>query len=152
MPTDHRSDEQGRAGGQRPEGGRAAALDALFWRDEILQVLFWMQGEGLSDDADVAALGVFLNGDADTIAFHLEKMVGDGLLVRASRGDGAEGAAAEGAARYMLTEDGRREAARRFSDAFEGLQKQGHGECSADCMCQWEGPAACTAHHHHPHE
>jgi hypothetical protein len=26
-----------------------SALDALFWRDEILQVMFWMRGEGLAE-------------------------------------------------------------------------------------------------------
>ena len=130
MPTDDRSDQ------------RTPALDAIFWRDEILQVLFWMQGEGLAETAGAAELSVFLQADHGTLAFHLEKMTAEGLLARH-----ADAAAPP---RYTLTDEGRREAGRRFADAFEGMQKQGHGECSADCICQWEGPAACPAHQH-PH-
>ena len=33
-----------------PDDG-AAALEALFWRDEILQALFWLQGERLAERA-----------------------------------------------------------------------------------------------------
>ena len=130
-----------------PTDKPSSALDALFWRDEILQVLFWMQGEDLADAASAADLRVFLKGDAGTIAFHLEKMTGEGLLARHTSGDGAPGMP-----RYTLSEKGRQEAGRRFADAFEGLQKQGHGECSPDCICHWEGPEACSTHqHHHPH-
>ncbi len=136
MPTD-----------KQPAGRQPSALDALFWRDEILQVLFWMQGEGLADAAGMADLRVFLTSDAETIAFYLEKMTAEGLLARHSSGDGAPAVP-----RYALTEAGRREAGHRFADAFEGMQMQGHGECSPDCICQWEGPAACPAHQHdHPH-
>lgn len=127
-----------------PTDDAQSALDALFWRDEILQVLFWMQGEGLVDAVDASDLRVLLNGETDTIAFHLDKMAGEGLLVRQASGDGEPGVL-----RYVLSEQGREEAGRRFADAFEGMQKMGHGECSPDCVCQWEGPAACTAHHHH---
>lgn len=135
MPTDDHSNK------------RTPALDAVFWRDEILQVLFWMQGEDLADAAGAADLRVFLQADLGTLAYHLEKLTGEGLLARYADGDGAPGTP-----RYTLTEEGRREAGRRFADAFEGMQNQGHGECSPDCICQWEGPAACPAHQHqHPH-
>lgn len=119
----------------------SSALDAMFWREEILQVLFWMQGEDLAEAAGLRDLAVFLSGDEKTVAHHLEKLEREGYLVRQSDTD-----------RFALSEQGRQEARRCFADAFEGMQKQGHGECSPDCICKWEGPEACPVHHHnHPH-
>ena len=53
-----------------------------------------------------------------------------------------------------LTEDGRREGARRFADAFSGMTGQAHGECSdPDCDCHTDPEAALECHrarHAHP--
>lgn len=121
------------------ENGRTPELDALFWREEILQVLFWMEGEGLADAATCDDLRSFLHGDHETIARHLEKCTLEGYLVR--RDD-------RGEVRYALSEQGKQEGGRLFAQAFAGMQKQGHGECSPDCICYEEGPEACPAHSH----
>ena len=49
-----------------------AALNALFWRDEILQVMFWLKGEGLAEVVTAQELETFLNTDVKTIHFYLE--------------------------------------------------------------------------------
>lgn len=112
------------------------ALDDLFWREEILQVLFWMEGENLAESVGVAQLQSFLNGDSATIRHQLRRCCRQGLLFE------------DGTDQYRLTDQGRREGGRLFSDAFSKLQKQGHGECSSDCVCFTEGPANCPLHNH----
>lgn len=115
----------------------SSALDDLFWREEILQVLFWLQGERLSEGAGAQDLAIFLAGDARTIAHHLEKLANGGYLLQDS-----------GSGRYALTALGRENGSRLFAGAFEGMQMQGHGECNLDCSCLLEGPESCPAHHH----
>lgn len=127
---------------------RQAALDALFWRDEILQVLFWMQGEGLVQAASAEDLLPFLQGERDTIARYLEKFADEGYLIRETGGN------ERSEMRYALSNRGEEEGARRFSEAFSGMQKQGHGACSSDCDCDWEvgHDPSCPSHsHHHSH-
>lgn len=109
-------------------------LNDLFWRDEILQIMYWFRGEGFGETVAPAELRRFLTDDAPELAPHLQQMVGDGLLVQDEPG------------RYRLTDLGQREGARRFRDAFEGLTKPAHGECSADCDCHTTGdPEACES-------
>ncbi len=116
------------------DGDLSNALDALFWRDEILQVLFWMRGEGLGDAPSVDQLATFLNADAAMLRTHLERMVGEEYLTRAPGNC------------YCLTERGRAEGGKVFMDEFAGLTNQGHGECNnPDCACKTKGPAYCES-------
>lgn len=129
-------------GKQQAEGNQA--LDALFWRDEILQVMFWLQGEGLAEIVSANDLQVFLNGDLKTIRFHLEQAANAGYLIRHP-----DAAGMLDAARYSLSELGFKEGGRRFKDEFADMQKSGHGECSADCVCHQTGDYAnCPSHSH----
>ena len=123
------------------------ALDKLFWRDEILQVMYWLQGEGLGDSARAQDLVVFLNSDVQTILFHLELAATEGYLNRSSNTHSMSDAT-----EFSLTETGRKEGGRRFRDEFAGMQKSGHGECRADCVCHTIGDhGSCLARsHHHP--
>jgi hypothetical protein len=108
----------------------------LFWRDEILQVVFWYCGEGLGKSIGLTELKTFLPAPEKVLSQVLEHMVRDGYLVRDS-------AAAE--SRFSFTPFGSLEGARRFADEFAGLTGQGHGECNdPDCDCQTQGPAACS--------
>lgn len=113
--------------------------DAIRRRDEVLQVMFWMRGEGLGDAAGVKELAVFLTEDAaSSLAGDLQAMAGTGL-VEAAGGD-----------RFRLTERGGIEGGRRFQDEFEELMHQGHGACiDPNCDCHQLGPEACA--HAHPH-
>jgi hypothetical protein len=111
--------------------------DAIRRRDEILQVMFWMRGEGLAESAGPAELAVFLNQDTrSALAADLDALASGGLLE------------ATGDARYRLSPAGRGEAGRRFQEEFEELMHQGHGACSdPNCDCHALGPEACVHAH-----
>ncbi|MCA1575286.1 MAG: hypothetical protein LC770_12280 [Acidobacteria bacterium] len=98
-------------------------IDNLKSRDEILQVMYWMTGEGLGDEFSVNDLRKFLQSEQTVLAHDLELMVSSGLL--ASRED-----------KFALTEQGKAEGGRRFADEFESMVKPGHFECDEpDCDC-----------------
>ena len=98
-------------------------IDNLKSRDEILQVMYWMTGEGLGDEFSVNDLRKFLQSEQTVLARDLELMVSSGLL--ASRED-----------KFALTEQGKAEGGRRFADEFESMVKPGHFECDEpDCDC-----------------
>jgi hypothetical protein len=116
------------------------ALEALFWRDEILQVLFWMRGEGLGDAPSADQLAIFLNTEVVRLRQHLDRMEHEAYLTRAPGGG------------YALTELGRSQGAHLFMDEFAGLTNQGHGECNnPDCACKTQGPQACESRQPHAH-
>lgn len=121
-------------------------LDTLFWRDEILQVMFWLKGEGLADVVTAQDLESFLNTEAKTIYFYLEQFSEEGYLARHP-----DPAGMPTGTRYSLSELGRKEGGRRFQDEFAGMQKSGHGECSADCICHQTGDHANCPTHGHQH-
>jgi len=101
-------------------------LRALFWKDEILQVLYWMEGEGFAGKVSTGEVLALLNTTPENLSYHMEKLAAEGYLEK-------EGADSDAAALFSLSEFGKKEAGRRFSDAFQGLQKAGHGECGPDC-------------------
>lgn len=116
-------------------------------RDEILELLYWLEGEGFGGESNLPAMARFLTYDESVIQPVLE-----GLR---ARGDvTASGSPPE----YELTEVGRREAARRFAEEFAPMLNQGHGECSdPDCDCHTDPAAAAECHaaragvvHSHP--
>ncbi|HWK09256.1 MAG TPA: hypothetical protein VNR64_04355 [Vicinamibacterales bacterium] len=112
----------------------------LFATDEILQVMFWMLGEGLAPDVDALAIARFLPFDVDRIDQLLNVLVGRGFVRAASAAPG-------GGLRFALTDLGRLEAGRRFADEFADMTKPGHGECAdADCDCHRTGSAADCRH------
>jgi hypothetical protein len=113
-------------------------LDAIVWRDELLQMLYWFRGEGFGEAVTPQALLPFLDADQALIQHHLGRLVDDGYAIRL----GGEPAC------YQLTELGVKEGGRRFADEFAGLTNQAHGECNhPDCACQTMGPAACESRH-----
>lgn len=98
-------------------------VDNLKSRDEILQVMYWMTGEGLGEQFSVSDLRKFLPSEQNAVARDLELMVRSGLLEL--HGD-----------KFALTDQGKAEGARRFADEFESMTKPGHFECDApDCDC-----------------
>ena len=115
------------------------ALDDLFWRDEILQIAYWFGGEGLGDALTAHDLRRFLAADAPDLEPDLAQMAQEGFMESVAPG------------RYRLTELGRKEGARRFADAFEGLNRPAHGECSADCDCHRTGDTANCPSKTHTH-
>lgn len=126
------------------------ALDALFWREEILQVLYWMEGEGLANDVPVTRLLVLLNTTTDNLLLHLRKNIDAGLLQTKDE-------IVNGNSVIRLSPAGKKEAGKIFSTAFDGMQKAGHGECGPDCeFCYEDGVKTencvhncADSHHHH---
>jgi hypothetical protein len=116
---------------------RGGALEALFWRDEILQIMYWLRGEGVGEAVASRDL-VSLLGLAEALTGqYLEALVAEGLVLR------EQGTPAK----YWLSELGVKEGGRRFADEFAGLTGQAHGECSdPDCDCLAQGPEACHSH------
>jgi hypothetical protein len=110
--------------------------------DEILQVMYWLRGEGLASAVTAADLARWVVVGAGRVAPVLVRMADTGLVRPA-------GSAADGAPRYELTAAGVREGARRFADEFAGLTRPGHGECAdPDCECRHSGNPADCVHRH----
>jgi hydrogenase maturation protease len=119
---------RGLVAGDRPPD----PLDDLKRRDEILQIMFWLAGEGFGPDVAVADILRF-TGDERAVQAALGQLVDDGYLE--TLGD------ASGSSRYRLTAPGVYEGRRRFLDEFEPyLARHAHGECgSANCDCHRGG-------------
>jgi len=113
---------------------KSAALQALYWRSEILQVIYWLRGEGLGDVVDAVLIERFLGVEANIGVTYLERLVDDGYLERSVAG-------------YTLSPSGLEEGAVEFAASFSDLTKPAHGECSADCWCHAsiEEAEACAA-------
>jgi hypothetical protein len=119
-----------------PEPGapKSEPLRALYWRSEILQLLYWLRGEGLGDLVDAPLLERFLGVDAGIGLGHLDRLADEGYLDR----DGQW---------FALSARGLEEGALEFATAFTELNRPAHGECSADCWCHVsaEEATACAA-------
>ncbi|TAI49267.1 ArsR/SmtB family transcription factor [Flagellimonas allohymeniacidonis] len=101
-----------------------SALRSLFWKEEILQVMYWMHGEGMGSEIGLTQMLSFLNTSRENLEHHLHRVTEAGLLVTLER---------EGTTVYKLSETGKKEGGRQFAEAFQGMQKAGHGECGPDC-------------------
>lgn len=100
--------------------------DRIARQDEVLQLLYWLEGEGFGVDATLAGIV--------RLIVQPEAAVRDVLNHLVRRGDVAVDAAA---GRYRLTAVGRGEAGRRFAEEFAPLLQRGHGECDdPTCDCR----------------
>lgn len=113
---------------------KSAALRQLFWRSEILQVMYWLRGEGLGEVVSPELLERFLGVQAHIAVGYLDRLVSDGYLTWEPDG-------------YCLSERGVAEGGAEFEAAFADLTRPAHGECSADCWCHAsiEEAEACAA-------
>lgn len=101
---------------------KSSSLQDLYWREEILQVMFWLKGEGLGDRVDWNVLERFLDVEADTVRGYLFKLVTEGYVEQ--KGDWFE-----------LTPKGLEDGKQFFADEFADLTRPAHGECGPDCWC-----------------
>ena len=118
------------------DAGREIAL-----RDEVLELLYWLEGEGFTEHATLAGVARFLALPERDIAPTVAQLAARGEVV-AGPDDG-----------LRLSAEGRREAARRFADDFAPLLRQGHGECNdptCDCHTNPAGAAECHARTQRP--
>ena len=97
-------------------------LDALKIREEVLQAMYWLAGEGLADAPTPQELARFLAVPAETLTVYLDRFVRDRYLEHAAGG-------------YRMTPKGEELGKRSFADEFAGLTGQAHGECDDDCWC-----------------
>ncbi len=113
---------------------KSPALRAMYWRSEILQVMYWLRGEGFGDIVDAPLLERFLGVNAAIGLTYLDRLVDEGYLER----DGAW---------FVLSPSGLEEGAAEFATAFSDLTRPAHGECSEDCWCHASADeaAACAA-------
>lgn len=111
-------------------------MSGLSAQDEVLQVMYWLRGEGLAADVSLADLVRFTGSDEESLAAIFDRLVVLGCVATV-RGDTV--------LRYALTPDGVREGGRRFADEFADLTKPGHGECAdPECDCRQTGhPEDC---------
>lgn len=113
---------------------KSPALQAMYWRSEILQVMYWLRGEGLGEVVTAELIERFLGVDAEVGLTYLQRLVDEGYLELA--GDG-----------FGLSPRGVEEGAEEFAASFADLTRPAHGECSADCWCHVsvEEAEACAA-------
>jgi len=114
--------------------------DPMARRDELLELLYWLEGEGIPGAATLGGMARFLARPESEVAEVLAQLV--------TRQD----VETAGDAEFRLTATGRREAARRFAEEFAGMTGQGHGECTdptCDCHTNPAGAAECHAHKTH---
>jgi len=113
---------------------KSEALRALYWRSEILQVMYWLKGEGLGEVVDAALLERFLGVESEIGVGYLDQLVLDGYLEPAPGG-------------YVMSDSGLAEGKTEFALSFADLTRPTHGECSADCWCKSsvEEAIACAA-------
>lgn len=118
------------------------SLAGLTAVDEILQILYWLRGEGLGTEVSARNLVRFLPMSEEAIEPLLSRMAEARLVVRVA-------SSVDDLARYRLTDQGASEGGRRFADEFADIARPGHGECGdPSCDCHQTGdPADC--HHHH---
>ena len=123
---------------------KSEALRLLYWRSEILRVVYWLYGEGLGDLVDIALIRQYLGdevladeglGDNDdpraeapggtgpeSLASYLDRLVDDGSLVR----DGEW---------YALSARGMAEGEAQLATAFTDLVRPVARECDDECWC-----------------
>ena len=124
----------------RPEIERDA-FERLKCRDEVLQVLFWLAGEGFERDMTIDGIARFVARPAHEVGRALQDAVDAGLIAPADGG------------RYEMTPTGRGEGGRRFTEEFaEMFARDTHGGTCTDPFCDCHSsPQAASACISHPH-
>lgn len=112
---------------------KSEALRARYWRAEILQLMWWLRGEGFGDLVDAPMLERFLDLDAASGLSQLHRLADEGLLER----DGDW---------FALSGRGLQQGALEFAAAFDQSAPSGSA-CGAGCWCHLSADeaAACAA-------
>lgn len=98
------------------------ALREVYWREEILEVVLWLRGEGFDERIDAAVLCDFLGIDHHKAAALLDRLATHGYLQRLADG------------RYELSEDGEEEG-RRLTGGERAVPAATPGPCGPECWC-----------------
>ncbi len=106
-------------------------LEVLRIRDEVLQAMYWMRSEGISDAPTAEELSRFLAVPQLTLDAYLQRFLSDGLLDH----DGSA---------YRLSAAGEESGKRTFADEMADLTRPTHGDCDDDCWCHDSPDAAAS--------
>lgn len=115
-----------------PSSREGRALDRLVDREEVLQICYWVQGEGLGEVDSPELLQPFLTRPRPEVAAALRQLAQLGELEPVT----------QPSAGYRFTAAGRKNAGQLFAESFSDFQKQGHGECDAGC-CDGDDHSKC---------
>jgi len=102
---------------------KSDALRALFWRQEILQFMFWLNGEGLGERANWRTLERFFGPESPIGSAYLDRLVDEGFLAKE---DGL----------FKLTDKGVNDGSHVFSEQFADLTRPAPGACGPECWCR----------------
>lgn len=101
---------------------RHPTLRSLYWREEIIEIVLWLRGEGFDERLDAGVLANFLDIDVEVGAGHLDRLVTQGYLER-----GADG-------RCILSPAGEQEG-RRLTGGLRSVPAPVLGSCGPECWC-----------------
>lgn len=106
-------------------------IEYLRQRDEVLEVLYWAEGEGIGTSLSSAQLALFMAATLPELDPLLQNLSQEGLLRRVADG-------------WSLTAIGRDLGGRSFALDFREWMVPAHGDCGPGCPCQGGAdPAAC---------
>jgi len=113
---------------------KSDALRNLYWRSEILGVMYWLRGEGLGDLVDVAMICRYLDIGDDECRNQFAGLVEEGAVVT----DGPW---------FAISPEGLAEGEVEYATLFADLARPAPGQCSDECWCQisTDEQAACSA-------
>jgi len=113
---------------------KSEALRNLYWRSEILRVMYWLRGEGLGDLVDVPMVRRYLDIRVDECRSQLCGLVDEGSIVA----DGAW---------FAISPGGLADGEVEYATLFADLARPANGRCSDECWCQFSSDeeAACSA-------
>jgi len=109
-------------------------LEVLRVRDELLQAMYWMRSEGISETPTAEELSRFLAVPTSTLRVYLDRFVEDELLMCVGT-------------MYHLSPTGEETGKRTFADEMADLTRPTHGECDEDCWCHDSPEAAADCLH-----
>ncbi len=109
------------------------ALSRLVKREEVLEICYWYQGEGMGDVYSAQVLEPFLACPGASIQSALQELAAQGLL---------DPVAAIPVPTYRLSAVGTKAAGRLFAESFADFQHASHGECEAGC-CEEDDHSRC---------
>lgn len=102
-------------------------LRELYWRDEIVQVVLWLRGEGGDERIDAPTLQRFLGLDPAASLGHLRSLVDRGVLQVLRDG------------RYALTPYGEQIGERIVAGRTAEVPQPREGPCGRECWCYLDG-------------
>lgn len=97
-------------------------LRAVYWREEVIEVVLWLRGGGMDERLDAGLLGNYLGVAPEEAAAHLQRLTDQGYLLRLPDG------------RFGLSAAGEDEG-RRLVAGSRAVPLAQPGRCGPECWC-----------------